>query len=48
MVVVGSSEDKVKLMLGLRADLSVMETEGAAASEPGAGAAAGVVFGGAG
>lgn len=42
----GFNEDKLNVMFGLRADFSVTDTEGAAASEPGAGAVEGVVFGG--
>lgn len=46
VVVAGVTAGIVSVMLGFRADLSVIDAEGAAASDPGAGAAAGVVFGG--
>ena len=46
VVVAGFNDGRLSVIFGFRADFSVMDTVGAAASEPGAGAAAGVVFGG--
>lgn len=48
MVLLGSTEGRVNVMFGLRADFKLRVIVGLALSEPGAGAAMGFVLGGSG